>query len=378
MIKTAMSEMLNFKVRYSPLRQQFAEPDEIIDQIRELVRTGNYTLGKPVETFEKSFAELLGVKHAIGVGSGTDSLKLPLKALGVGAGDEVITSANTFIATVGAINETGARPVLIDCDDTFCMDLDYLEDAITPRTKAIMPVHMTGFMVDMPRLMDITRRHNLLVVEDTCQCMLGAYDGKNAGTWGIAAGISMHPLKLINVWGDAGIIITDDDEMDRKLRLLRNHGLKSREEVEILGYNSRLDSLQAIVGSWMLDRAEGIVEARIERARHYDRGLETIEQIRIPPRQPNVRNISLMYIVFAENRDGLLNFCREKGVEALVHYPTPLYQQEGLRHFGYKPGDFPVTDRHAVEMITFPVDQHLSRDDQDYVIRTVREFYRGK
>lgn len=373
-----MIDKPKIKVRYSPLAQQFADPEEIIAGIRELVRSGDFTLGKPVDEFERAFEKLLGVKHAIGVGTGTDALKLPLKALGIGHGDEVITCAHTFIATVGAIHETGARPVFIDCDDTFCMDLDYLEAAITQNTKAIMPVHMTGAMVDMPRLMKIADRHGLPVIEDACQSMLGEYDGKRAGTWGVAGGISMHPLKLINVWGDAGIAVTNDDEMNRKLRLLRNHGLKTRDEIEIMGCNTRLDSLQAVVGSWMLARAEDIVTRRIERARYYDEGLASIPHIRIPIRQPNVRNIFLLYIVFAGDRDELLKFCMEKGIEAKVHYPIPLYQQEGLRQFGYRPGDFPVTDRHAREMITFPVDQHLSREEQDYVINTVGEFYQGK
>ncbi len=373
-----MSDQASVKVRYSPLAQQFAEPDEIFDAIRELVLSGDFTLGKPVDDFERAFEDLLGVKHAIGVGTGTDSLKLPLKALGVGHGDQVVTCAHTFIATVGAIHETGARPAFIDCDDTFCMNLDHLEDAITPKTKAIMPVHMTGAMVDMPRLMDIAGRHGLPVVEDACQSMLGEYDGKKAGTWGIAAGVSMHPLKLINVWGDAGVVMTNDGEMDRKLRLLRNHGLKTRDEVEIMGCNTRLDSLQAIVGSWMLSQAEDIAVRRIERARYYDQGLADIAQIRIPGRQPGVKHVYLLYIVFAEDRDELLSHCLEKGVEAKIHYPIPLYQQQGLKQFGYKPGDFPVTDRHAREMITFPVDQHLSQEEQDIVIETVREFYRTR
>lgn len=373
-----MTKPSNIKVRYSPLAQQFAAPDEIIEGIRELVKSGDFTLGQQVVDFETAFAKLLGVKHAIGVGTGTDSLKLPLKALGIGHGDEVITCAHTFIATVGAIFETGARPAFIDCGGDFCMDLDHLEAAITPRTKAIMPVHMTGAMVDMPRLMDIANRRRLPVIEDACQSMLGEYDGKKAGTFGVAAGVSMHPLKLINVWGDAGIAMTNDDDMNRKLRLLRNHGLKNRDEIEIMGCNSRLDSLQAIVGSWMLKQAEGIVVKRIENARYYDQGLKDIKQIRIPIRRSNVKNIFLLYIVFAENRDELLKYCLEQGVEAKIHYPIPLYQQQGLKQFGYKPGDFPVTDRHAREMITLPVDQHLSREEQDMAIDAIRAFYRRK
>ncbi|MEE9545575.1 MAG: aminotransferase class V-fold PLP-dependent enzyme, partial [Rhodospirillales bacterium] len=172
------------RVRYSYLQQQFADIDDLWDKLRRFVKTGDFTIGKPLAEFEKRFAELIGTKHAIGVGSGTDSLKLSLKAAGVGHGDEVITAANTFIATAGAINEIGARPVFVDCDDTFCMDVDRLEDTITENTKAIMPVHFTGYLTDMPRLMAIAGKHGLPVIEDACQAILGAIDGKNGGTWG--------------------------------------------------------------------------------------------------------------------------------------------------------------------------------------------------
>ncbi len=363
-------------VRYSPLAQQFADPEEIFAELRELVRSGDFTLGKPVAEFEAMFAETLGVRHAIGVGSGTDALKLPLKALGIGPGDEVLTCANTFWATVGAIAEIGAKPVFVDCGDNFSMDLDQLEAAITPRTKAIMPVHLTGDVLDMPRLMTIAERHGLPVVEDGCQSLLGEIDGKRAGTFGIAAGFSMHPLKIINVWGDAGIVVTNDDDMNRRLRLLRNHGLKNRDEMEILGYNSRLDSVQAVVGKWIVRQLPDIAEKRGAAARVYDEGFADLPGVRIPPRDPRVRNVYLLYILFAERRDELLAHCVANGVEAKVHYPIPVYRQQALEFLGHREGDFPVTDRHAREVITFPVDQHLSRAELDHVIATVRNFYR--
>jgi dTDP-4-amino-4,6-dideoxygalactose transaminase len=363
------------RVRYSPLAQQFAHVDEVFAELRALVASGDFTLGKPVSEFEGMFAELVGTKYAIGVGSGTDSLKLPLKALGLGPGDDVVTCANTFYATVGAIAEVGARPVFVDCDDSFCMDVELLEGAITPNTKALMPVHLTGDVSVMPRIMEIAEKNDLAVVEDACQSLLGEYDGRKAGTWGIAAGFSMHPLKIINVWGDAGVIVTDDDEMARKLRLLRNHGLSDRDEMEILGYNSRLDSVQAVVGKCMLPQVEDIVTRRIANAAYYDAGLSDIPGVRLPPRQELTKNVYLLYVIFAEDRDRLLEHCLARGVEAKIHYPIPLYQQKALRYLGLKTGDFPVTDRHAGEIISFPVDQHLSRDEQDYVIETIRNFY---
>ena len=365
-------------VRYSPLAQQYSDSDSIFEELRDLVRSGDFTLGKPVAEFERMFAEMLGIKHAIGVGSGTDACKLPLKALGVRPGDEVVTCANAFWATVGAINEVGAIPVFVDCDDSFCLKVDQLEAAITPRTKALMPVHLTGDVLDMPQLMKIAAKHRLPVVEDGCQSLLGEWEGAKVGTFGAAAAFSMHPLKIINVWGDAGVIVTNDDEMDRMCRLLRNHGLKNRDEMEILGYNTRLDSTQAVVGKWIVRQTAWIVEERAKKAARYDAGFKDIAGVRIPPRNPKTKHVYLLYILFAERRDELLRYCVERGIEAKVHYPIPLYQQKALSHLGNKAGSFPVTDRHAKECITFPVDQHLSDAEQEYVVDTVRNFYAGK
>ena len=365
-------------VRFSPLKQQFSQVDSIFEELKELVKSGDYTLGKPVEEFELLFAEAVGAKYAIGVGSGTDSLKIPLKALGIGPGDEVLTVANTFYASVGAIAEVGATPRFIDCDDTFCMDVSQLERNITAKTKAIMPIHLTGDVADMPKIMEIADQYGIPVIEDGCQSLLGERDRKQVGSWGLATGFSMHPLKIINVWGDAGIIVTNNEEMNKQARLLRNHGLKNRDEMEILGYNSRLDSVQAIVGKWMIRQVESIVSSRAQRAYRYDVGFSETPGIQIPPRQLTTRNVFLLYMVFAKNRDALLDHCLKNGIEAKIHYPIPLYQQAALAHLNYKKGDFPVTDRHASECISFPVDQHLSDAEQNYVIETVKSFYKDK
>jgi dTDP-3-amino-2,3,6-trideoxy-4-keto-D-glucose/dTDP-3-amino-3,4,6-trideoxy-alpha-D-glucose/dTDP-2,6-dideoxy-D-kanosamine transaminase len=365
-------------VRYSYLLEQFADPAPVLAEIGRLVATGDFTLGKPVAEFERRFAELIGTRHAIGVGSGTDALKLPLKALGIGHGDEVITAANTFIATVGAIAETGATPVLVDCDDSFCMNVDQVEAAITDKTRAIMPVQLTGEVVDMVRLMEIARRRGLPVVEDACQGILSEFAGKRSGTYGIAAGFSLHPLKNLNVWGDAGVVVTDDDAMNARLRLIRNHGMKNRDEIAVLGCNSRLDSVQAVVGNWLIGQTREITQRRIENAAYYDARFAGVPGLRVPPRRKNVKHVYHLYMVFAERRDELYKHCLANGVEAKIHYPIPLYQQEGLKHLGYAPGRFPVTDRHAREVISFPVDQHLTRAQQDRVLDTVRKFYHGR
>ncbi len=362
-------------VRYSYLPQQFADPEEILDQIRKFLPSGDFTLGYPVNEFEQRFAELMGTRHAIGVGSGTDALKIPLKALGVGYGDEVITTANTFVATVGAINEVGAKPVFVDCDDTFVIDPTKIESAITDKTKALMPVHLAGYPADMPEIMKIAEKYELPVVEDACQGILASVDGGLTGSWGCAGAFSLHPLKNLNVWGDGGIIVTNDDDLADQFRLLRNHGLVNRDEIAVLGYNSRLDSLQAIVGNWLIDQAWEITNKRISNALYYDEHLRNIPSIRIPERPTNKRMVFNIYMVFAEDRDALHRHCNELGVESKIHYPVPIYRQPALSEYGFKVGDFPMTDRHADSIITFPVDEYLTTEEMDRVIEAVHSFY---
>ena len=363
------------KVRYSYLAQQFADCDDLWDSLKEFVPTGDFTLGKPLTEFEKRFAELIGTRSAIGVNSGTDAIKLSLKALGIGPGDEVITAANTFVATVGAIAELGARPVFVDCDDTFCMNVDQVEAAVTDRTRAIVPVHFTGYMTNMRKLAPLAESLGLPVVEDACQSILGAIDGKNAGTWGLSGAFSLHPLKNLNVWSDGGLIVTNDDELAEKLRLLRNHGLSDRDTVSIMGCNSRLDTLQAVVGNWLIPKTEEIANKRIENAAFYDRELGELSQISIPPRPEGFKIVYHLYIVFAEERDALLQHCIDNGIEAKVHYPIPIYRQPALEYLGHKAGDFPVSDAHTKSIITFPCDQHLSQEELNYVVDTVKAFY---
>ena len=363
------------EVRYSYLPQQFTNCEVLWQNLREFVRTGDFTLGEPLTQFEHSFAELIGTKYAIGVNSGTDAIKLSLGALGIGLGDEVITTANTFVATVGAICELGATPVFVDCDDTFCMNTALIEEKITEKTKALLPVHFTGYMTDMRKLSKISEKYDIPVVEDACQSILAAINGKNAGTWGYAGAFSLHPLKNINVWSDGGVIVTNDSDLDNKLRLLRNHGLEGRNTVTLMGYNSRLDTIQAVVGNWILPQAEIISDQRIANAKYLDKGLSKIEQISIPPRPDEFRLVYHLYIVFAKDRDSLLQYCIDKGIEVKIHYPVPIYRQPALQFLRHEQGDFPVTDAHTEKIITFPCDQHLEQLQLDYIIRTVSEYY---
>lgn len=362
-------------VRYSYLSQQFANCPELWDELSKFVSTGDFTLGKPLDEFERRFSALMDIPYSVGVNSGTDAIKISLKALGVKPGDEVITAANTFVATVGAINEIGAVPIFVDVDETFCMNVDLIERAITSRTKAIVPVHFTGYMTKMDRVMAIAEKYNLVVVEDACQAILAEWKGKKSGSWGHAAAFSLHPLKNLNVWSDGGMIITDNKDLDSRLRLLRNHGLVDRDHVVELGYNSRLDTFQAVVGNWLIPQAVDISEKRIANARKLDQGLSKIPQIRIPERPKDMRVVYHLYIVYAEKRDLLLKYCQSKGVEAKIHYPIPIYRQEALASM-VRNQVFPETDYQAQNIISFPCDQHLSSDEISEIVQTVSDFYR--
>ena len=364
------------EVRYSYLPQQFDRCPELWNKLKLFVKSGDFTLGKPLNIFEKNFAKLIGTKYAVGVNSGTDALKLSLKSIGIKSGDEVITASNTFVATVGAITEIGAIPVFVDCDDTFCMNVDLVEKKINKKTKAIIPVHFTGYMTNMKKLMILSKKYKIPVIEDACQSILASYNLKNSGTWGITGAFSLHPLKNINVWSDGGIITTNNFKIYKKLRLLRNHGLINRDTVGICGYNSRLDTFQAVVGNWLLPKAKSIALKRIKNANYLDKHLSKIAAVNIPPRPKNMKIVYHLYVIFVKQRDKLYKYCLKKGIEAKIHYPKPLYLQKAYRYLKYKKGNFPITDKHARKIISFPCDQHLSKNQLDYIIKVVREFYK--
>jgi dTDP-4-amino-4,6-dideoxygalactose transaminase len=226
--------------------------------------------------------------------------------------------------------------------------------------------------------MKVAEKHKLPVVEDSCQCILGNIEGKNAGTWGNAGGFSLHPLKNLNVWGDGGMIVTNDDALAAKLRLIRNHGLSGRDEVAIMGCNSRLDTTQAVIGNWLIGQVDFITNTRIKHASMLDEGLSQIPQITLPHRFADRKLVFHLYMVFAEDRDNLLKYCKEKGIEAKVHYPVPVYLQKGVTDWNGKQGPYPVADRHGKTMISFPAHEHLTDDQVLYTVQTVADFYAGK
>ena len=364
-------------VPYNYLDRQFDEAasEPILDALRALVRTGEFTIGPPVLEFERRLGAMVGVKHVVGTNTGTDALILALKALRVGAGDEVITQVNTFYATAGAIVAVGARPVFVDVDDQYALDESLIEQAVTPRTKAVMPVHWAGLPPDMPAIMAIARRLGLLVIEDSCPALGAALDGHSAGSFGDAAAFSMHPLKPLHVWGDGGAVVTNRDDAAEWLRLYRNHGMINRDEIEIWGVNQRLQTVQAVVANAVLDKVNPWVDRRIEIGDRIDRGLAGVAEVRLPPRPANRRNAYQLYMLIAERRDELIRYLSESGVDAKVHYPIPLHLQRAARDLGYKAGDFPVAEAQARTLVTLPNHQYLTDGEVDYMIEHVRRFY---
>lgn len=366
------------RVPYNYLDRQFdeAETEAILGKLRALVRTGEFTIGPPVVEFERRLAAMIGVKHVIGTNTGTDALILALKAFGIGAGDEVITQVNTFYATAGAIVAVGARPVFVDVDEQYAIDEHLIEAAVTPRTKALLPVYWAGLPPAMPAIMEIARRHDLCVIEDACPAVGATYDGTPAGAFGHAAAFSMHPLKPLHVWGDGGAVATNDDRAGKWLRLYRNHGMVNRDEIATWGVNQRLQSVQAVVANHILDRVNQWVDRRIEIAERIDKGLADVPEITLPPRPANRRNALQLYMVRAQRRDALIRYLAAEGVEAKIHYPIPLHLQRAAQDLGYKKGDFPVAEAQAADIVTLPGHQFLTDAEVDYMIDRVRRFYR--
>jgi len=365
------------QVKYSYLYEQFGvTADAFLADLKPLLESGEFTLGPYMERFERQFAEYIGVQHAIGTNTGTSALILCLKALGVGPGDEVITVPNTFIATVGAIVATGARPVFVDCDERYQINPDLIEAAITARTRALLPVYWAGAPPDITRIVDIGDRHGLPVVEDACPAVGATVHGRKAGSFGRVSAFSMHPLKPLNVAGDGGVVVTNDDRIADWLRLYRNHGLSDRDHVDMWGINERLQPFQAVIGMRVLAGIEDIIERRNQNARALDELLAPLaEFITTPSRPAGYREAYQLYLASATRRDELHAFLVARGIECKVHYPIPLHLQKCARDLGYRRGDFPVAERQAGEVMTIPSHQHLDRAHMEYVAAAVREFY---
>ena len=368
-------ETNKLSINHNYLTEQFEDSEEVIDDIRKLIKKGDFTLGKAVDYFEEEFKKITKADYALGVGSGTDALFLSLKALGIKEGDEVITSPYTFYATIGPIVTAGAKPKFVDISDDYNINPKLIEEAISNKTKAIMPVHWSGLICDMKAIKNIADTNGLAIVEDACHAINAERNKETAGTYSDTACFSMHPLKNLNVWGDGGVIVTNRRDLYDHLALLRNHGLRDRDTCDIFAYNSRLDTLQAIVGNHYIKKIDHITDMRIKNASFYDRGLSHIPQIFIPERNKRIKQVFHLYCIRVEERDALLQFLISKGIDAKVHYPTPMHLQPAAKEFGYEKGDFPVTERVCEEVLSLPVHEFISEDQMSFVISCIEEFY---
>jgi dTDP-4-amino-4,6-dideoxygalactose transaminase len=341
---------------------------EIMSAVEDAINDGHYILGDQVATFEQSFADFCGAKHGIGVGTGTDALHLALRALGIAPGDEVITVDNTFVATALAIAYTGATPVLVDADpDDYLIDVELIERAITPRTKAILPVHLYGQPANMPAIMEIGERHGLHIVQDACQAHGALIGGKPLGSFGDAACYSFYPSKNLGGYGDGGMVTTNCDKLAERIRMLRNYGQRTKNHYECLGYNSRLDTLQAAILSVKLRYlAEGNEQRRAAAAKY--RGmLQEPSEIVLPYERPGVTHVYHLFIVQHSERDQLAKHLQANGVQCGIHYPTPIHLIKSFSSARTVPDGAPVSSRLAGRILSLPMYPEITSESIERV-----------
>lgn len=358
---------VNLGIQYEHLRSA------ILDKFESLSMRGQYILGEEVEKFESSFADYCQAKYALGVANATDALFLALKALSIGPGDEVITAPNSFLASAGAISAAGARVTFCDVGADYNLDATQLEKAITSRTKAIMPVHLTGLPADMDPIMEIARRHGLPVVEDCAQSVGAEYKGQRVGSIGAIGCFSLHPLKNLHVHGDGGVMTVNDQGLYERLKLLRNHGLKNRDECEMWGYNSRLDSIQAAIANVKMVHLDEWTRRYREIAMMYWKGLGEFVQVPVMPE--GRAGVYHNFVIMVPQRSQLQEFLMENGIETKIHYPIPIHLQKPARAMGFKEGDFPVAEAQSKKILSLPIYPELTNTEVELVISTIRRFY---
>jgi dTDP-4-amino-4,6-dideoxygalactose transaminase len=358
-------------------RQHATLKGELLQAIGHVLDHAQFVLGAEVAEFEQRFAALCGVRHAIGVNSGTDALVLALSALDVGPGDEIVTVPNSFVATTAAIRLLGARVVFVDVRDDLNLDPGRLEAALTPRTKAILPVHLTGRPCDMAAILAAARRHGAAVVEDCAQAVGAEYRGRRVGSFGALGCFSLHPLKNLNACGDAGVITTDDGALATRLRTLRDLGRVGRDDCETWAGNSRLDTIQAAILLVKLGHLERWTTRRREIAVHYRRRLGDLRSVHLPGEQPGERAVYHTFVIEAERRDDLRAFLATRSIGSAVHYPLPIHLTIAGRELGYPPGSFPVAERQAGRILSLPIYPELTADEVERVCDGIRAFYAG-
>jgi dTDP-4-amino-4,6-dideoxygalactose transaminase len=365
---------LDLKAQYRVIKA------EVLSAIEAVCDEQGFVLGPRVSAFEEATAQYIGSRYAIGCASGSDALLLSLMAMGVKAGDEVITVPFTFFATAGAISRLGAKPVFVDIQpDTFNIDPKLIEHAITPRTKAIMPVHLFGQCADMAAINGIARRKNIYVIEDACQAIGAAQEGTRAGVLGDTGCFSFFPTKNLGGFGDGGLITTNDKALADSMAMLRVHGSQVRYLHEAVGINSRLDALQAAVLHIKLKYLDQWTEGRRRNAERYQQlfaGTKHADRVTLPPTVPGNFHVYNQFTVRAPKRDELRAFLKEKGVGTEVYYPLPMHLQNCYRDLGHEKGSFPLSERAAEEVTSIPIYAELTEAQQVYVVEMIAEFYR--
>tara|TARA_B100001093_G_C26710168_1_gene963070 strand:- start:45 stop:1190 length:1146 start_codon:yes stop_codon:yes gene_type:complete len=370
------NEKLN--INHSYLVEQFADYSKVFREIEKVVKKGDYTLGKAVDICEKNFAKRTGAKFAISVGNGTDALLLSLKAFGIGPGDEVITVPYTFVATVGSIVTAGAKPVFVDVKEDYNIDETKIEKAITKKTKAIIPVHWAGRPCEMDKIKSIAKKFKLKIIQDSAHIIGARFKKNHLIKYGDTCTYSMHPLKNLNVWGDGGFIVTNNKALANRLYLIRNHGLKNRDSVEIFGYNSRLDTIQAVVANYkMKNKLDNITKKRIQNSITLDKLLAKNKNITLVKRFKHLKEVFHLYHINVKKRDKLKSFLIKNNIDAKVHYPTPVHLQKAAKFLKYKKGDFPVAEKLASSSLSLPVHEFIKRDHINYVVKTIEKFYKN-
>jgi dTDP-4-amino-4,6-dideoxygalactose transaminase len=361
---------LDLKAQINPIRAEIQQAiNEVIDQTA-------FAGGPFVEKFEKEFAAFCGSKHCVAVGNGTDAIWLALLSLGIAETDEVITAPSTFVATAEAISFAGAEPVFVDIEpDTCNMDPGKIEKAITSRTKAIIPVHLFGQPADMDPILEIARRHNLVVIEDSCQAHGALYKGKKAGTMGVAGCFSFYPGKNLGAFGEAGAVVTDDGELARKIRIYRDHGQPQKYHHDVIGWNARMDGIQGAVLSVKLKCLDRWTEARRDNAKQYDKLLLGVDSIRLPVERDYAKHVYHIYALRDPKRDALITFLNEKGVATGIHYPVPVHMTKAYAYLERKTGSYPVAELAASEFISLPMYPELTSEQITYVCDCIKEFH---
>jgi len=347
---------------------------EIGEATSRVIQQSDFILGREVSLFEEEFAAFCEAKYAIGVDSGTSALELALRAYDIGPGDEVITAANSFIASALAISHAGARPILVDVDpSTYTVDVSAIEKAITPRTKAVIPVHLYGHPAHMNPIRELADKHGLVIIEDACQAHGTRYKGRRTGSLGHAAAFSFYPGKNLGAYGDGGIVVTNDRGIARRLEMLRNYGQKEKYQHLFRGYNRRLDTLQAAVLRVKLRYLEKWNAARRWNAVLYHKFLDGCGLL-LPGEAPGAESVWHLYVIRAEQRDALKEHLISRGISASIHYPIPIHVQPAYLDLGYKKGDFPVTESCAHQVLSLPMYAEISQDQIEYVAKTIRNF----